>query len=212
MVRFRRLLGWVSIVWCLLCLLLACAPEPTSVEDVPTSADSGGVNSDRATATPTSVMLTPPGSLRPVTTPGVKLLTPLPTLVQEEGEMMPTASVSPGLQRFVEQALADLAARLAIETDQIEVIEAKAVVWPDASLGCPQPGMMYAQVQTVGFLIRLEARGQVYEYHTDMQQIIILCNPALEVSNPSKNTDKNVDDGWPNETKDNDVIITTPTK
>ena len=48
----------------------------------------------------------------------------------------------------------------------IKVVSVEAVQWPDTSLGCPQPDMMYAQVVTPGYRIILEAGGQVYEYHS----------------------------------------------
>ena len=41
----------------------------------------------------------------------------------------------------------------------------EAVDWPDASLGCPQPDMVYTQVPVDGTLILLSVAGQVYEYH-----------------------------------------------
>jgi hypothetical protein len=49
------------------------------------------------------------------------------------------------------------------------------VDWSDTSLGCPEPGMMYAQVITPGFLVMIEAEGQQYEYHTDESRFVVLC-------------------------------------
>ena len=46
--------------------------------------------------------------------------------------------------------------------------------WSDASLGRPQPGMMYAQVITPGYLVVLEADGQQYTYHTDTARFAVL--------------------------------------
>jgi hypothetical protein len=63
-------------------------------------------------------------------------------------------------------ALADLAARLSVAPDAITVKAVESIDWPDASLGCPQPGMMYAQVITPGYRIVLEVDGKSYEYHT----------------------------------------------
>ena len=37
--------------------------------------------------------------------------------------------------------------------------------WPDASLGCPEPGMMYAQVLTPGILVVLSYGGELHRYH-----------------------------------------------
>jgi hypothetical protein len=60
------------------------------------------------------------------------------------------------------------------ETD-IEVVSSEAVTWNDGSLGCPQPGMAYVQVQVDGSLIRLRAGGRDYEYHSGGQRGPFLC-------------------------------------
>ncbi len=41
------------------------------------------------------------------------------------------------------------------------------VEWGDTSLGCPMPGMVYAQVITPGFRLVFDYQGQQNEYHTD---------------------------------------------
>jgi hypothetical protein len=78
-------------------------------------------------------------------------------------------------QPSVRLASADLAQRLGLASEAIKLVSAEEVEWSDASLGCPQPGMMYAQVITPGFLVVLEAGGQTYEYHTDMGRFAVLC-------------------------------------
>jgi len=40
------------------------------------------------------------------------------------------------------------------------------VEWGDASLGCPKPDVMYAQIVTPGFRLVFEYQGQRHEYHT----------------------------------------------
>jgi hypothetical protein len=80
-----------------------------------------------------------------------------------------------GLQRLIEKAKDDLAKRLSITVAEISVVEAGEVVWPDASLGCPKMGVMYAQTLTPGFLITLEAGGQQYFFHTDEKSTVVLC-------------------------------------
>ena len=83
------------------------------------------------------------------------------------------------LQGFVRQAKEDLAKRTGLSVDQIEVVEARPVTWPDGSLGCPQPGMAYPQVLVDGLLIRLRAAGKIYEYHSGGNRAPFLCeNPA----------------------------------
>lgn len=77
---------------------------------------------------------------------------------------------------ILELAVTDLAGRLGITPSAITVRQVIEVEWPDASLGCPQPGMMYAQVITPGQRIVLQASGRTYEYHAG-QGHVILCRP-----------------------------------
>jgi len=58
----------------------------------------------------------------------------------------------------------DLAGRLKVPAEQIAVVDVQAKVWPDAALGMPEPGKVYAQVQTPGWRIVLEAQGTRYLY------------------------------------------------
>jgi len=66
----------------------------------------------------------------------------------------------------------DLAARLNIAEDAVRVASLRPSTWPDASLGCPKPDTMYAQVVTPGFTIELEADGKTYRYHSDYQRVV----------------------------------------
>lgn len=62
-------------------------------------------------------------------------------------------------------AMNDLAKRLGIDAEEVSVVSAEEVTWSDASVGCPEPGKMYAQMLVSGSLIVLEADGKQYEYH-----------------------------------------------
>jgi hypothetical protein len=73
------------------------------------------------------------------------------------------------------QAKEDLAERLDISPNQIALLSFEAVVWPDSSLGCPQPGMFYAQVLSPGYRVILEVNGERYMYHTDNRQRVVYC-------------------------------------
>lgn len=68
----------------------------------------------------------------------------------------------------VAAARGDLAAALNVSESAIAVVQVAAVDWPDACLGRPGPGEACAQVITPGFLVRLEAQGVGYEYHTNL--------------------------------------------
>jgi len=88
---------------------------------------------------------------------------------------LPPTQADASLQSLIEKAKADLVKQFAIRADQIQVVEARAVTWPDASLGCPQPDLAYAQVLTPGYLVLLEADGKQYPYHADQAEQLILC-------------------------------------
>jgi hypothetical protein len=74
-------------------------------------------------------------------------------------------------RQLVELARADLAGRLGIAVAQTALTSISARQWGDASLGCPEPGKMYAQVITPGFLIVLSAQGKQYQYHSDNKRV-----------------------------------------
>jgi len=88
-----------------------------------------------------------------------------------------TSSLDP----LVSIAVQDLAQRLDISEDEIEILEVRKVVWPDASLGCPQPGTVYAQIQVDGLLIRLSAGGRMHFYHSGGTQQPFLCEETSQL-------------------------------
>lgn len=88
--------------------------------------------------------------------------------------MSETADRQP-FEPLLRVAMDDLARRLNINPADIQVLETRAVVWPDRSLGCPRPGMVYPQVQTDGALIRLQAQGREFSYHSGGSRPPFLC-------------------------------------
>jgi len=82
-------------------------------------------------------------------------------------------------QPMVDEVVADLAGRLGMAADKISVVRVEKMMWPDSSLGCPQPGQSYLQVITEGYQITLEAQGQQYDYHTGMDEFV-LCQGATD--------------------------------
>jgi hypothetical protein len=75
----------------------------------------------------------------------------------------------------VQAAKKDLARRLNVRQESIELAGAiEDVTWPDTSLGCPEPGMMYAQVLTPGYRFKLQSGGKPYDYHTG-KGVVKLC-------------------------------------
>ncbi len=77
----------------------------------------------------------------------------------------------------------DLAKKLSISVEQIKVLNTEQAAWPDAGLGCPQPDGVNNQGLVLGYRVILETSGQSYEYHTDLNQSVVLCE---QVPNESK--------------------------
>ena len=100
---------------------------------------------------------------------------------EEKGGVAP----GPGMTQLVELAKKDLAGRLGIGSEDIELISGDYVTWPDSSAGCPQPGMQYLQVLTNGSRIRLRFGKQTYHYHSGGNRPPFMCekpspiDPAL---------------------------------
>jgi len=99
-----------------------------------------------------------------------------------EGTVFPAGDVDPGLSPWVDDASAELAARLGIDVDEVEVSAAVLVVWPDASLGCPEPDMAYATVLTDGAVIELGVGGAVYRYHAGGSTEPFLCPRPIDTA------------------------------
>ena len=160
-------------------LLMACRGRATPAEDIQPMSE---IISQSA-ASPTPLQPTPPPATLPaeIIEPVSPIVpaSPLPTPPPEEQTPMPPADsqirVPPGGEEALKAAIAALAEHTGLLPDQIEVVSIEAVEWRDASLGCPQPGYMYAQVITPGYLIVLQADNQTYEYHTDSKSNVVLC-------------------------------------
>lgn len=59
--------------------------------------------------------------------------------------------------------------------------------WPDAGLGCPEPGETYAQVVTPGYRFDIIVDGVLYELHTDLRAgRIVLCPSELTGDRPGR--------------------------
>ena len=67
------------------------------------------------------------------------------------------------LQAQAQQVLAE---RLSVSVNDLALVGDEAVEWADSSLGCPEAGMVYAQVITPGHRITFSHSGNEYEVHT----------------------------------------------
>ena len=100
--------------------------------------------------------------------------------VEEAGdgelEEMPAPGI-PDPEAFMsEQVRIALSERLGVDMDAVSVEGITETEWPDASLGCPAEGEMYAQVVTPGYEIVLSVDGETYSFHTDNSGAMVLCD------------------------------------
>lgn len=135
-----------------------------------------------------SVVLAPTNTITPLSTEEV-----YNNNAQEnpiELNKTPTAEVPsnpPPVDKFINLTKNDLAKRLQIDTDKVELVKSEEVLWPDAALGCPAPGKVYAQGKVPGFQIQLKASESEYIYHTDWTGQFVLCpiaNPDVDLPLP----------------------------
>lgn len=80
---------------------------------------------------------------------------------------LPPSTPESSVPEPVWAAVRALAERLGVPESVVVVASWEPVDWPDTSLGCPEPGKMYAQVITPGYQVILEVNGKRYVAHTD---------------------------------------------
>jgi hypothetical protein len=119
-----------------------------------------------------------PAVQSPATTPAATPEATESTGATEETTAMPRSDES---QILVNLARANLRERLCVSRDEITVESVAPVEFPDTSLGVPEPGRMYSQVITPGYVIRLAAAGEVYEYHGSGNRIVFAPDESTAV-------------------------------
>jgi|SRR5919199_4767610 hypothetical protein len=106
------------------------------------------------------------------------IATSLPANVAPLASAVPEANLSPDQQQAVAAALRDAAAHLGVAATDMSVQQVEEREWGDSSLGCPQPGLLYSQVVTPGFLVVINSRGKQLEYHSDTRGRVVLCRES----------------------------------
>jgi hypothetical protein len=154
--------------------LAACAGTPAASVPEP-AAPASPANVPTAGAAPSATFTSPPTTTPEGTGTGAPEQTVNVKANSDVNKATDAGTVEPGLEALVRLAGEDLAKRTGTPTTEIQLLEARTITWPDAGLGCPQPGMAYAQVQVDGVLIRLRANGREYEYHSGGGRAPFLC-------------------------------------
>ena len=66
----------------------------------------------------------------------------------------------------------DLAKRLGVPVTEVRPGGALRMTWENAALGCPQPGVQYAEAETDGWRLTLKHGEREYTYHADDHHVI----------------------------------------
>lgn len=126
-----------------------------------------------ATLIPTATLAGASSPIPPTFTPG-----PLPTAGPMPGRVDPSPAPQTGeapdevVQVAVQAALASAALP---DGSAVTVVRAEAVLWPDGSLGCPRPGVMYIQTEVPGYWVEIEVADQHFDYRFSDAGTPILC-------------------------------------
>jgi len=155
----------------------AVAPQSTSpAAEAEGATDGGGVVGDTTTTieSPTTTVAT-----TTTTAPEDDVIPKTPP------ERVPPTSPEPPPQRgsggevpddYLAAVLADAAERTGVAVEELDVVEAAAVVWSDGSLGCPQPGREYIQVLIDGYRVVVSAAGTTLDYRLDGRGNFFVCD------------------------------------
>jgi hypothetical protein len=88
---------------------------------------------------------------------------------------VPPAAGTPSASGDTAWLTAAIADDLGVAPETVQVVGMEPRNWPDTSLGCPQPDMLYAQVVTPGYLVLVDVSGERIEYHTDERGTVVRC-------------------------------------
>ena len=66
----------------------------------------------------------------------------------------------------------DLTIKTGVDIEDIVTKSIKETLFDDASLGVPEAGVTYAAVVTPGYIIILEAGGDLFEYHASGAKVV----------------------------------------
>jgi hypothetical protein len=153
-------------------LLAACGGGEASVT---TEAVSSGLPSTSDPAESTM-------PLEPPTSPTESTLASVPESSESTAPNSTTGSEGEGVPiALLEPVLIAAAARSGVDVGEVTVVSAELRDWPDGSLGCPAPGMMYTQVITPGYRVVIEVAGEQLDYRMNRRGAFRLCESGAAI-------------------------------
>jgi hypothetical protein len=95
-----------------------------------------------------------------------------PVIVPLRGEPIAISAVPREVRRAV---VADAARRFKVAESSVVLASAEKLTWADSSLGCPEGGRVYAQMQEPGFRVLARTPQGDLRYHTDARGRLSVC-------------------------------------
>lgn len=74
----------------------------------------------------------------------------------------------------------DAIAAEGVDRNSVKFERAEPVTWPDGSLGCPQPNMMYTQALVEGYWLVAHAEGVEYDYRVARNGGLMRCTGSTK--------------------------------
>jgi hypothetical protein len=100
----------------------------------------------------------------------------------------PEMPMIPTLDSIIDSVLEDAAKRTGIARANLKVESAIPVTWPDGSLGCPRPDVVYTQAPVPGYRVRIRADGAILDYHANAKGLLTLCPSGIMADPISRGT------------------------
>ena len=93
----------------------------------------------------------------------------------EQTLVAPEETLTPSLQNLVSQAKQKLSQKFQLNIADISLFSVAPAEWPDSSLGCPQPGVLYQPVVTPGYQMVFESGRRTFVVHTGQSSQVLIC-------------------------------------
>jgi len=97
-------------------------------------------------------------------------------------------NVSEEIPEIISLVLAKIIADYKLDNQNFSLESYEEKTWSSTALGCPKNGMMYAQVITEGYILKVTNYGELEQYNTDSSGNYINCS---EISQSNINSDFN---------------------
>jgi hypothetical protein len=168
--KHERFIYVIALNLCAAWLLAACQPAG---QIPPLTSPEAEQPSGYPAAAPEPGQATPayPGS----EAPGNETPDPMEVFPTDSPGILPPPTIGEIPAEILETLHADARDRAGQPNAVITLIRAEAVQWPDGSLGCPQPDMMYTQAIVPGYWVVLELDGESFDYRVSERGGFVLC-------------------------------------